>query len=117
MIKIFLPAAFVTMFLVISCSRRHTPERTPEISETKNITIPKKSDSVVVVRKKTFKPRQKDIIPNVIVVNDIAAHKSVDGRYYYDLIGHRYWRNNKDGKYYLFNKSMYSNDAFKAPAK
>jgi hypothetical protein len=115
MLKIFL---FTLSFLILlSCRRKHTPERTlPETSVTSNVIIPKKSDSVVV-RKKVYKPTKKDIIPDVIVVNEKAARRSVDGRYYYDLIGHRYWRNNKDGKYYLFNKSMYSNDDFKAPAK
>ena len=54
-------------------------------------------------------------IPKVIAVNDKAAKRSVDGRYYYDLNGHRYWRNNKDGKYYLFNKSMFDNPDFKSP--
>jgi hypothetical protein len=51
----------------------------------------------------------------VITVNAAAAKRSVDGRYYYDLEGHRYWRNNRDGKYYLFNKSMFDNPDFKAP--
>ncbi len=107
----------VSLLILLSCSRKHTPERTlPETSGSSNVIIPKKSDSVVV-RKKVYKPTKKDIIPDVIVVNEKAARRSVDGRYYYDLIGHRYWRNNRDGKYYLFNKSMYSNDDFKAPAK
>lgn len=53
--------------------------------------------------------------PKVISVNDSAASKSVDGRLYYDVMGHRYWKNYKDGKYYLFNKSMYSDPAFKNP--
>ena len=52
-------------------------------------------------------------MPKVIIVNDSFARKSVDGRLYYDVEGHRYWRNKKDGKYYLFNKSMYNNNAFK----
>jgi hypothetical protein len=68
-----------------------------------------------LAKKAIAKRREKAIIPKVIAVNDSAAHKSVDGRYYYDVLGHRYWRNNKDGKYYLFNKSMYTDDAFKAP--
>ena len=108
----------VFTLMVYSCSRKHTPQKTnPAASANINTeAVTKKSDSVAV-SKKTYKPTQKDIIPNVIVVNDKVARKSIDGRYYYDLLGHRYWRNNKDGKYYLFNKSMYSNDAFKAPGK
>ncbi|MCP9750640.1 hypothetical protein [Ferruginibacter sp. HRS2-29] len=57
----------------------------------------------------------KTATPKVITVNDAAAKKTVDGRLYYDLEGHRYWKNYKDGKYYLYNKSMHSDDAFKAP--
>jgi hypothetical protein len=102
------------LVLLYSCGRRHVPEKTPA-PENNNVTIPK-TDSVVV-KKAPLKPRPKpkDIIPNTIAVNDAAAHKSIDGRLYYDLLGHRYWKNYKDGKYYLFNKSMYSNPAFKAP--
>lgn len=53
--------------------------------------------------------------PKVIVVNDQIASKTVDGRLYYDLEGHRYWRNYKDGKYYIYNKSMHNNPDFKKP--
>jgi hypothetical protein len=59
----------------------------------------------------------KTAVPKVIVVNDSVAKRSVDGRYYYDLEGRRYWRNNRDGKYYLFHKSMFENEDFKAPAR
>ena len=111
--KTYLSLAFIFTFFLFSCSRKHTPEKT--ISET-SVIVPAKSDSVVV-KKRNFTPKKKDIIPNKIVVNDKAARKSVDGRLYYDLLGHRYWKNYKDGKYYLFNQSMFSNDAFKAPAK
>ena len=97
--------------LAYSCRRKHVPSKTSETSS-----LPVKNDSVII-RRKIFKPRQKDIIPNAIIVNDKVARKSVDGRLYYDLLGHRYWKNYKNGKYYLFNKSMYSNDAFKIPDK
>lgn len=53
-------------------------------------------------------------VPKVIVVNDNVAQKTVDGRLYYDLNGKRYWKNNRDGKYYLFNKDMYNNPDFRA---
>lgn len=59
----------------------------------------------------------KTAVPKVIIVNDKYAKRSVDGRYYYDLEGHRYWRNNRDGKYYLFHKSMFDNKDFKSPVK
>jgi hypothetical protein len=67
-----------------------------------------------MAKKEPVKVKLKLAIPKVITVNDKAARKSVDGRYYYDLQGHRYWRNNVDGKYYLFNKSMFTDEAFKA---
>ena len=113
--------AFVLLISVYSCSRRHTPEKTNSITTTvttiPGVVTPTKNDSLVVVKKRNFTPKKKDIIPNSIVVNDKAAKKAIDGRLYYDLLGHRYWKNYRDGKYYLFNQSMYSNDAFKAPVK
>lgn len=111
MIKKYLTLAFA-ITLLYSCRRRHTPERTPETT----MTLPTKTDSVVV-KKHNFTPKKKDIIPPTIVVNDAAAKKAVDGRLYYDLLGHRYWKNYKNGKYYLFNQKMYANPAFKAPGK
>jgi len=66
-----------------------------------------------VVKKKAFTPKKKDIIPPSIVVNDKAAKQAVDGRHYYDLLGNRYWKNYRDGKYYLFNQKMYDNPDFK----
>jgi hypothetical protein len=51
--------------------------------------------------------------PKVILVNDNVAKKNIDGRLYYDVEGRRYWRNYNDGKYYLFNRSMYTDSAFK----
>ena len=74
--------------------------------------IKKTADSLhaakVIARKKVKVP-----IPKVIEVNDGVAHKSIDGRLYYDVMGHRYWKNYKDGKYYLFNQAMYNNEDFK----
>ena len=121
--KIFLlTAVFLVTITLTSCSKKSHPSKSPSITvisentvpEVKKNTVPevKKNDSTVI-RKVVVKPARKETIPQVIVVNDSAAHKSVDGRYYYDVMGHRYWRNNKDGKYYLFNKSMYKNDDFK----
>ena len=94
-------------FAVSSCHKKNYPAATtPEKADVK------KSDSVVA-EKKVIKRKPKVPISKVIVVNDSAAHKSVDGRLYYDVLGHRYWRNYKDGKYYLFNKSMFNDPAFK----
>lgn len=58
--------------------------------------------------------KKKAAVPKVISVNDKYAKRHVDGRYYYDLQGKRYWRNNRDGKYYLFNKSMFDDPDFKS---
>ena len=89
------------MFLVSACSKKtHPAESTGNTSNN-----PGTATHTV---KKT-----RTAVPKVIVVNDSAASKTFDGRYYYDLQGHRYWRNNNDGKYYLYNKSMNSDPAFK----
>src|SRR5258708_35410972 len=98
---------FLMTLLIYSCSRRAHPAKTSSESVTKN-TDPFRTKAIV-------KPKTKTVLPQVIVVNDSADHKSVDGRLYYDVMGHRYWRNNKEGKYYLFNKSMYNNPDFKKP--
>ena len=110
------------LFIIVlySCSRRHTPERSAETTTTSpepGTVAPARIDSVGVVKKRNFTPTKKDIIPNSIVVNDKAAKKAVDGRLYYDLLGHRYWKNYKDGKYYLFSQKMYDNPAFKPSVK
>ncbi len=62
----------------------------------------------VMVKRKPAPP-----MPKMIMVNDKVAKKNIDGRLYYDVEGHRYWRNYNDGKYYLFNRAMYSDPAFK----
>ncbi len=106
---------------ILSCSKRNVPSRTEEVNvEMKGKTTPavpivpiaKKTDSLAAT-KPAIKKTTTAAIPKVIAVNDKFANKSVDGRYYYDLQGHRYWRSNKDGKYYLFNKSMQNDAAFK----
>ena len=116
------------MMIVSSCSKRYHPSGSattitpihgvssakaekPRVSELITPSETEAKKPVAVVNPKT-KDEDEDI-PKVITVNDAAAHKSVDGRYYYDVLGHRYWRNNKDGKYYLFDKSMYTNSDFK----
>ena len=107
-------AACVIGITLFSCSKKTHP------SETAGGTpagIGKAGDSAMVV-KTVPRPKPKPIaVPKVIVVNDAGAKKSIDGRLYYDLQGHRYWRNNKDGKYYIYNKSMSTDEAFRAPVK
>ena len=101
------PLIIVAAFtmLLASCSKKTTPTATPA-------EVAKAKDDSLIAKYKVVVKKPKASVPKVIVVNDKAATKSVDGRLYYDLQGHRYWRNKKDGKYYLFNKSMYSDPAF-----
>ncbi|MBK7434298.1 MAG: hypothetical protein IPI66_10585 [Chitinophagaceae bacterium] len=89
-------AYIVLAISLAACSRRHVPEAARE--------LPPPSKTVVV---------KKLPVPRVISVNDRYARKSVDGRLYYDVDGRRYWRNYRDGKYYLFHRSMYDNPDFK----
>ncbi len=95
-------AAFIFGLLMNSCHKKNYPS---------NIITP---DSTVAA-KPAIKRKPKVPVAKVITVDDNAAHKSVDGRLYYDVMGRRYWKNYKDGKYYLFNQSMYNDPAFKAP--
>ena len=100
-----LPLLFVLIFALIiqGCSRRAVPIK-PEDA----VVISKKEEEVV--RKPA--PAVKTPVPKSIVVNDKAATKTVNGRYYYDLEGKRYWRSKKDGKYYLYYKGMFDNKDF-----
>jgi hypothetical protein len=127
MYKIYPVIVSILMIAFIqSCSKRNVPSRSTEEvnTEMKGKTTPvvttvpmvKKNDSVVAV-KPAIKKAAPTATPKVIAVNDKFAKKSVDGRYYYDLEGHRYWRSNKDGKYYLYNKSMQTDEAFMKPPK
>ncbi|MEP6583924.1 MAG: hypothetical protein ABJA90_06645 [Ginsengibacter sp.] len=111
-IKLFIAVFFIGLSLN-SCHKKNYPARTPAIDNavsTGNI----RPDSAAVA-KPTIKRKPKVAVAKVITVDDNAAHKSVDGRLYYDVLGHRYWKNYKDGKYYLYNKSMYNDPSFKAP--
>ena len=97
----------IILFFASSCSRKTTRGSGNESS---------KSKTAVAGTTKTVSAKKiKTPVPKVIVVNDSVASKTFDGRYYYDLEGHRYWRNNKDGKYYLYNKSMAGNPDFQKP--
>ncbi len=103
-IKYYLAIFLIAFCTLVSCSKKVHPVPTGTSVANKDSTAAVKT----VVKRKVREP-----LPKVITVNDLGAKKTVDGRYYYDLQGHRYWRNNKDGKYYLFNKSMYLDDAYK----
>ncbi len=88
------------MMLMQSCSRKTTPAKAVVEEEV----APKK----VVL----YKPPVKTPVPKSIIVNDKAATKTIEGRYYYDLEGKRYWRNKKDGKYYLYFKGIFDKPEF-----
>ncbi len=105
--KYFCLVLFIIAASMYSCSKKSHPTGTATNLQT-DITAIK---APVIAKRKLKEP-----VPKVISVNDTAAKKSVDGRYYYDLQSRRYWKNNKDGKYYLFNKSMNGNDDFKGIA-
>jgi hypothetical protein len=129
-ILIFLIAT--SAFILTGCGKKTIPNKTASVTpiktdKTETTSKPKpkpkpetpKSDTVAVAPSTpenpapVTKPEDKPEFPKVISVNDNAASKSVDGRLFYDVLGHRYWKNYSDGKYYLFDKSMYSNPDFK----
>ena len=99
---------FISAIFLNGCSKKVYPTN-PETSGV----ISTKTDTVTAAKKVIKKRKIKEPVPKTISVNDAIAKKTVDGRLYYDLDGHRYWRNNKDGKYYLFNKAMYDQAEFK----
>lgn len=115
--RVFFPLKLIASLIILaSCSKRTVPQKSAgsQIDYKKEETNIKAESAPTAptapVRKQ---PVQQ---PNVITVNDAAASKSVDGRLYYDVNGKRYWKNYKDGKYYLFNKSMYENPDFRPPS-
>ncbi len=89
--------------LVTGCRKKHLPQTEVQATVTE---IP--GSKKTAIRKVIKTP-----VPKVITVDDRGAKRAVDGRLYYDLEGHRYWRNYVDGRYYLFDKSMSSDPAFK----
>ncbi len=106
MLKKYLTAVVIGLCAaMISCNKKQQPQTA--IAELPN------SASGGVVKKMPVRKISKLAVPKVIIVNDITASKTIDGKLYYDLEGHRYWRNYNDGKYYLYNQSMYNDKAFK----
>ena len=94
---------FLFSIFILSCSKKSHPVK----SETDKVEV------VTPAPKPAPKRITKTPAPRFIVIDDKVAKKDVDGRMYYDLEGKRYWKNFRDGKYYLFNKSMYDNYDFK----
>ena len=87
------------LITIFSCSKKTHPDASA---------IDKNGTPVVKVKTTTHRP-----LPKTLDVPDKIAMRSPDGRLYYDIEGHRYWKNYVNGKYYKFDKSMYNNPAFK----
>ena len=106
MLKKYLAAAIIGLCVVFfSCNKKQQPQSAATDSINN---VVGKGEKKILVRKIPKTP-----VPKVIIVDDRTASKTIDGRLYYDLEGHRYWRNYDDGKYYLYNQSMYNDKAFK----
>ncbi|MFN8253909.1 MAG: hypothetical protein U0V75_18690 [Ferruginibacter sp.] len=109
------------LLLLYSCNRNYVPRRDniPVVtlsSNTKTVKSAPAAATAPATGTRTMVKRAvpvKTSVPQVIWVNDKVAKKNFDGRLYYDLEGRRYWKNYADGKYYLFNRAMYNNSAFK----
>lgn len=100
--KKYVAAAFILLCtILISCSKKHQPQTATEAIKTDKLTEKK-----IIIRK------IKTPVPKLLVMDDKGASHTVDGKLYHDLEGHRYWKNYTDGKYYLYNKSMYADSAF-----
>ncbi len=106
MLKKYLTAVIIGLCVVIiSCNKKQQPQNATADSPG--------SASGVAVKKMPARKVIKLAVPKIIIVDDRTASKTIDGRLYYDLEGHRYWRNYDDGKYYLYSQSMYTDKAFK----
>jgi hypothetical protein len=86
----------LSLITIFSCSKKHLSSTTA------------KNGATIKANAAPHRP-----LPKMLDVPDKIAMKSIDGRLYYDIEGHRYWKNYVNGKYYLFDKSMYNDPAFK----
>lgn len=118
-VKKTLLAAVVAVLLLNNCNRNYVPKRDniPVVtlnSNTKAVKPAAATSTATGTRAMVKRAAPvKATVPQVIWVNDKVAKRNFDGRLYYDLEGRRYWKNYVDGKYYLFNRAMYNNSAFK----
>lgn len=101
--------AFGLLFLLSYCNKKTNPGKSGDHPVHKSAS----GKSASATGKENYPGPVKTAVPKVITVNDQSASKTFDGRLYYDLEGHRYWKNYHNGKYYLFNKSMAADPAFK----
>jgi hypothetical protein len=95
--------------LIASCSKKHQPQTSVTVTDVPGTSAP----TTAAVKARPARKVVKTPVPKVITVDDRGAQKSVDGRLYYDLEGHRYWKNYKDGRYYIFKQGMFDDPAFK----
>ena len=112
----------VTSFIIFSllilqaCSRKTAPPPkpniTPTIGTTTTTTTPDSAAIAEVKAKMGYKTPVKTAVPKSIVVSDVAAKKTVNGRYYYEMECKLYWRSKKDVKYYIYYKGMFENKDF-----
>jgi hypothetical protein len=91
-------ASFLFALSLTACSKKSVPSKEETAANSKPAVV--------------YRAPVKTPTPKTIAVSDAAAKKTVDGKYYYDLEGKRYWRNKKDGKYYLYYKGMFDNKDF-----
>jgi hypothetical protein len=100
MTKKYLVLVTVCLIIILACSKKHQPQTAG-------------TDKSGAVDKKGAVKAASRPLPKTLDVPDKVAMRDIDGRLYYDIEGHRYWKNYVDGKYYLFNKEMYNDPAFK----
>ncbi len=118
--KIIRICIVVPIVVAYSCSKKYVPQNSdvPVVTLTshKSNAAAKTTNTSTNTAPRSMVKRSAPATastPKVIWVNDKVAKKNFDGRLYYDLEGKRYWKNYVDGKYYLYNKAMYNNAAFK----
>lgn len=101
---------FSLIVIASACSKKSVPSEnsSSSTSATTGTTGGEAGTKPAVV----YRAPVKTPTPKSIVVNDAAAKRTTDGKYYYDLEGKRYWRNKKDGKYYLYYKGIFDNPNF-----
>jgi hypothetical protein len=98
----------MTGIIMASCSKKTIPEETVKVedssasSKTNETTVAPSTKAVSAKEYSTGKRKVSGTnTPKYIVVDDRNAKSTADGKLYYDLGGRRYWKSNKDGKYYL----------------
>lgn len=111
-----LPVILISALLTVGCSKKHQPQTSVKVTDYPSTNSPVINDSAAakpLERKVVKRTVTKTPVAKVITVDDRAAHTTAEGRKYYDLEGRRYWRNFKDGKYYLYRANMFDDPAFK----